>query len=306
MRTVRLLTLVVALLVAAPGPGAGAAAPALPVGTSTQSVTVGGVPRSYLVHRPAGLRRPAPLVVVLHGGYGTGAQAEIDYGWDALSDRDRFVVAYPNGVGRAWNVGDGCCGLPARAGLDDVAFVRALVRAIGHQVPIDPRRRYATGISNGGAMAYRLACDTRLFAAIGPDSATLLGPCTDPAPLSVLAVHGTADRFVPYRGGVGQGVSHIDGPSIPAVNAHWRAVDGCGAPRVRRAGVVTTSTAACPSGRAVGLITIAGAGHQWPGAVPRPLAEAVLGLDPPSKALDATAVFWRFFAAHPAPAPLPA
>jgi polyhydroxybutyrate depolymerase len=65
--------------------------------------------------------------------------------------------------------------------------------------------------------------------------------------------------------------------------------------------VVTTSTARCPAGRTVELITIAGAGHQWPGSVPDPLAQRLLGLDPPSTALNATQVIWRFFAAHPRP-----
>ena len=65
--------------------------------------------------------------------------------------------------------------------------------------------------------------------------------------------------------------------------------------------MVTTSTANCPAGRTVELITIAGAGHQWPGAKPSVLAQKLLGTDPPSAALDATAVIWRFFAAHPKP-----
>jgi len=65
--------------------------------------------------------------------------------------------------------------------------------------------------------------------------------------------------------------------------------------------VVTTSTARCPAGRTVELITIAGAGHQWPGAVPDPLAQRLLHLDPPFTALNATQVIWRLFAAHPRP-----
>ena len=63
-------------------------------------------------------------------------------------------------------------------------------------------------------------------------------------------------------------MAHIDGPSVPSLNARWRDIDHCAAPAVRTAGVVTTSTASCPAGRAVELITIAGAGHQWPGAAP--------------------------------------
>jgi polyhydroxybutyrate depolymerase len=67
---------------------------------------------------------------------------------------------------------------------------------------------------------------------------------------------------------------------------------------VKTAGVVTTSIAACPGGRTVELITIAGAGHQWPGAVPNLVAQRLLHTDPPSTALNATQVIWQFFAAH--------
>ena len=138
-----------------------------------------------------------------------------------------------------------------------------------------------------------------IFAAIGPDSATELGSCPSPAPISVIHIHGTADKNIPYDGGPGDGVAHIDGPSIPAVNATWRHIDHCAVPVITTAKVVTTSIARCPAGRAVDLITIAGAGHQWPGATPNRLAQELLHLDPPSKALDATQVIWQFFAAHP-------
>jgi polyhydroxybutyrate depolymerase len=238
---------------------------------------------------------------MLHGGFGDGAEAERDTHWDAEADRYGFAVAYPDGIDHAWSVGGGCCGRPAATGVDDVAFVSAVVTTLGHLLPIDPARVYATGISNGGMLAYRLACDTRLFAAIGPDSATLLGPCADPAPVSVLHIHGTADHNIPYGGGQGNGFAHIDGPAVPDVVAAWRAVDHCPAPAASTAGPVTTALADCPDGRSVELITITGAGHQWPGATSHPIAQHLLPLDPPSTALDATDTLWRFFAAHPAP-----
>jgi polyhydroxybutyrate depolymerase len=188
--------------------------------------------------------------------------------------------------------------MPGRTNADDIGFITAMVAAIEHAVPVAADRVYATGISNGGIMAYTLACDTTIFAAIGPDSATELGACREPAPVSVIAIHGTADTRIPYDGGRGDGSAHIDGPAVPAVNAAWRRTDRCAAPVVRTDGVVTTSSASCPAGRSVELITIAGAGHQWPGSVPNPLAQRLLGLDAPSTALNATQVIWRFFAAH--------
>jgi len=274
----------------------------LPLGSSSHTLESGGRQRTYRVYRPADLADPAPLVVMLHGGFGSAAQAESYYGWDAEADSGRFLVLYPDGVDRAWNVGGGCCGKPGASGIDDVSFVSAAVAAVGAALPVDPRRIYATGISNGGLLAYRLACDTRLFAAIGPDSATLLGACPAPAPISVIHIHGTADRNIPYNGGRGDGFAHIDGPAVPSVIAAWRATDDCAPPTSSVSGVVTTSVAACPDGRSVELITIAGAGHQWPGSPSKPLIQRLLGTDPPSTALNATEVIWRFFAAHPDPA----
>ena len=270
-----------------------------PVGKSAQSIQVGGVSRTFHLYRPQKLPSQAPLVVMLHGGFGSGSQAEQYYGWDQEADRDGFVVVYPDGVNHAWNTGGGCCGTPAKQNTDDVGFIKAMIAAVQGEVPIDAARIYATGISNGGIMAYRLACDTDLFAAIGPDSATLLGTCPAPKPVSVLHIHGTADKRIRYDGGEGEGFAHIDGPAVQTVVAGWRTVDGCGQPSVRTDGSVTTSTASCPGGRTVELISIAGAGHQWPGSAQKPVQEKVLGADPPSTALNATDMYWNFFVAHP-------
>ncbi|POY06589.1 polyhydroxybutyrate depolymerase, partial [Mycobacterium kansasii] len=100
-------------------------------GTSFHTIDVGGVQRSYRLYKPAGLPRAAPLVVMLHGGFGSARQAERSYDWDELADSEKFVVAYPDGLNRAWNAnGGGCCGRSAREGVDDVAFVNAAVAAV--------------------------------------------------------------------------------------------------------------------------------------------------------------------------------
>ena len=106
------------------------------------TLNFGGLDRSYRLYIPDGLASPAPLVVMMHGGFGSAQQAERAYGWDELADSAKFVVAYPDGVGRAWNVNGGCCGRPGRENIDDVGFITA-------------------GISNGGMMAYALACNSR-------------------------------------------------------------------------------------------------------------------------------------------------
>jgi polyhydroxybutyrate depolymerase len=270
----------------------------LPRGASTHAMTVDGVQRSYIVYRPAGLSGPSPLVVMLHGGYGSAAEAERAYGWDAEADREHFLVAYPESVGVTWNTGGGCCGQAATRNIDDVGFIGAMVRQISVQAAVDPTRIYATGISNGGILAYTLACQTTIFAAIGPDSATQLGRCDQPAPLSIIHIHGSADATIPYNGGEGNVSQRIDGPAIPALNATWRGIDQCAAPVITTQGAVTTSIASCTAGRTVELITIAGAGHQWPGAAAKPAGEKLLHTDPPSTALDATSTIWAFFAQH--------
>lgn len=291
--------LAVVLLVGLAGcrPGSGSPAP-VPVGQSSRTVTVDGRARTVHLYRPATLPDRAPLVLMLHGGFGTGTQAEGYYGWDAQADTGHFVVAYPDGVDRAWAVGGGCCGVPGSTGVDDVAFLSQVVATVRGLLPIDPDRVYATGISNGGLMAYRLACDTTLFAAIGPVSATLLGPCATPAPVSVIHVHGTADHNIPYAGGRGDGYAHIDGPAVPDLVATWRDVDHCPTPTVTTTDTVTVSSATCPDGRAVQLLTVAGAGHQWPGSPDKPVVQRLLGTDPPSTSMNATEVIWTFFAAH--------
>jgi polyhydroxybutyrate depolymerase len=275
------------------------AATPIPAGSTGYSMSVGGLTRTYQVYRPAGITSAAPLVVFLHGGFGSGAEAEQYYGWDAEADAHGFLVAYPDGYDHAWNVGGGCCGQPAARNVDDVAFISAMVAQVERGAPVESRRVYATGISNGGMMDYRLACSTNLFAAIGPDSATELGTCPSPARISVLHIHGTADHNIPYDGGPGDGYAHIDGPPVQSVVATWRQIDGCSQPSSSTSGVVTTSVASCRDGRAVELITVAGAGHQWPGSPDRPLIQKALGLDTPSTALNATDVVWSFFAAHP-------
>ncbi|HZC53944.1 MAG TPA: PHB depolymerase family esterase [Mycobacterium sp.] len=246
-------------------------------GTSLHHISVGGHDRSYRLYKPAGASASAPLVVVLHGYSGSAAQAERAYGWDQLAGTGKFVVAYPDGLSRAWNVdGETCCGRPAREGVDDVAFITAVVADIAKNLGIDPGKVYATGMSNGGIMSYTLACTTDIFSAIGPVAGIQLNPCRSPHPTSVMHIHGTADRLVPFGGG--PGFSVINGPPVREINSFWRNVDQCGAPTATTNGAITTSTAGCADNRSVVLTTIDGGGHEWP--------------------TFATQRLWEFFAAH--------
>ncbi len=151
-------------------------------------------------------------------------------------------------------------------------------------------------MSNGAIMAYRLACESDVFAAIAPVAGNQLVGCADAEPLSVLHIHGADDTHVRLDGSRGSGVAHISGPPVADVVDAWRVRDDCGAFDTSTRGLVTTSVATCPQGRVVELVVIAGAGHQWPGSAKK----GYPGADPPSQALSATATIWEFFAAHPA------
>ena len=301
MKALRLVLLLLVLAGCTARPGPRPAPRPEPAPSSSGSLAIDGVERTYRVYRPTGLPKSAPLVIVLHGAAGTGKQAEESYGWDAQADSGKFLVVYPDGINRTWNVDPDCCGVAARDDVDDVGFLSKLAGSF------NASKVFVTGISNGAMMSYRLACDTKLFTAIAPVSGTMINKCPSPAPVSVIAIHGTADKTIPYDGGPGKRnnagagsrlPAKIDGPAIPALIATWRKTDRCEAPKTSTAGVVTTSVATCPDGRAVELITVAGAGHQWPGGREAPIAQKLLGLDPPSTALKATPTIWKFFSEH--------
>lgn len=279
---------------ASPPPTSAAQSPAGDGTTEARSIQVGGLTRTYLVHVPATLAADPALVVMMHGAGGTGRVSEAGRGWDEQADAAGFVVAYPDGVDRLWNAGD-CCGRVSepRDDVVDVGFITALVRQAQAEFGVRGERTFATGMSNGAMMAYRLACDTDLFHAVAPVAGTIVTPCPDPHPVSLLAIHGTADQTVTMDGRVGAGGTAVQGLPVTDAVAVFRTADGCDPPVTTTAGAVTTDAASCPDGREVTLITIAGAGHQWPGA---PTARD--GADAPSDALDATATVWDFFSEH--------
>lgn len=264
----------------------------------TQHLTYEGIDRTYRVFRPANLprNRTVPLVVMLHGGFGSGRQAERAYHWDEAAQKYGFVVLYPDGVAHAWNAGT-CCGRAAREKIDDVGFLTTLIREVSSEQRIDPLRVVVAGMSNGAMMAYRMGCEAPIaLRGIASVAGTMTTPCAHAQQTTLIEIHGTQDRNVPYDGGIGRGLAGVVAAPVSSVIARWWGIDDC-----KRAIVVapsrdvTIKTAGCANRTEVILVTVVGAGHQWPGGNPPPPSLArvarafgIPGLDQPSRALDAT------------------
>ena len=274
-----------------------------------RSLSIGGIARSYYVHLPHGVKpvKPAPLVVVFHGGGGNAANAGRMSGMSAKADREHFIVAYPNGSGRlghtllTWNTWV-CCGYALDSRADDVAFVRAMVEAIERDYAVDRSRVYATGLSNGGMMTYRVGCELAdVFAAIAPVAGALnTGDCRPASPLSVIVFHGTADRHILFDGGKPRTNAdrhqRLDNPVSFAVG-FWSGRDGCaGTPTREQQGHVIHETYSCPEGLAVELYAIEGQGHAWPGGEK---GMRFGNVDSPTSEISATELMWEFFMRHP-------
>ena len=274
----------VVLLVTALALGASAATAASSGTVTRGSVQVDGQTRTYRVFVPTRPKKPAPLVLVFHGGFGTGARVAGQTGFDAEAEKRGFIAVYPDGLGRAWNAGP-CCGAPSRLNVNDVGFVAKLLDRLGRQYSIDKRRIYATGISNGGLFSYRLACElSSRIAAAAPVAATLVSSCSPKKPVSILHIHGLEDENIPFEGGQGtRGVVELEWPPVEQGIERWRKLDGCPAAGAATMGpvIVMTVWTPCRSGTEIRLVTIAGAGHTWPKAP-----------------YNATSEIWRFFAAH--------
>jgi polyhydroxybutyrate depolymerase len=303
------------------GEAAGPATLPLLGGTTSHTLLHSGHKRRYLLHRPAPRPAPrpgtasgptplraadtAPLVVMLHGGFGWPEQAEHAYGWSQTADRYGFFACYPEGLFRTWNAGT-CCGGAAREKLDDVDFLAAVIGDVCRAERIDLDRIYVTGMSNGAMMSYRLAAELPgRLAAIAPVAGTMTVPLGAAQRLSVLHIHGSADRSVPLAAGIGRRAFAADRrPGATQSVAAWRALAGCGLASVAQAGPVRTESAVAADGTTVELVTVVGAGHQWPGAVAvDPAVARLLRMDAPSDAFDATERIWQFFSAHPRVSP---
>lgn len=207
---------------------------------------------------------------------------------------------------RTWNAGT-CCGYAQSTGIDDVGFIDALLDDLEGDLCIDRRRVHATGMSNGGGLSHRLACDLSWrIASVAPVAGTdNTTSCAPTRPVPVMHIHGSADQNAPFAGGVGCGPSGSDNTSVPETMGRWQERDGCpGDSRPRLVGGDGTceTQGRCHNEAEVVLCTIAGGGHTWPGG--EPPAIPGIGNCPfgaQSTTFNASARALDFFALHPMP-----
>lgn len=262
-----------------------------------------GETREYLLHVPESYdpAEPVPLVISLHAGYAWPAHQMNLSHWNRLADEDGFIVVYPSATGfpSMWHT------FRAGDGLErDVRFISDLIDTLRTEYRIDPERIYANGMSNGGGMAFALACELPdRIAAVGlvaPAQALPSDWCAATRPVPMMAFHGTADGLVPYAGGpLGDPLNPVK--PVFAATRDWV---GRWARRNRCAEAPVESTVApdvarleypdCAEGAAVVLYTVLGGGHTWPGGKPMPAWR----VGPTSDGIDATREMWAFFREH--------
>jgi polyhydroxybutyrate depolymerase len=269
--------------------------------------------RQYKVHVPPSYdpKTPMPVVFCFHG-LGQDPLMFCVTGADmpAKSDKAGFILVMPNGYQNSWNAGT-CCGAAVSEKLDDIGFIRALFAEVSKHLNIDLTRVYATGLSNGGYISYRLACEASdLFVAVAPGAGAVgmddigggtaadgdFEACMPAQKVSLLELHGTEDPLIPYM---------LVKPSLDRIAK----LNGCSsmthpASQPQSAGDTTCITYdGCPSGIEVTGCSVEGGGHVWFGSpncgTGVEAACAIVGEN--SKNLVNTDAVWDFFKRHARP-----
>jgi polyhydroxybutyrate depolymerase len=235
---------------------------------SVHVLDVKGVERYYLEVAPRSFDKDAahslPVYVLLHGHHMDPSDMERLTGFPKHS-RSGFLI-YPAGLGDSWDAG-GCCGYAHAHHIDDVAFVAAVVRQVLHDnAAASPSRVYAVGFSNGGRMAYRLACDLPgTFAGMAAVEAVPVITCNHLHPLDIEIVARAHDPLLRFRG---QPLLSIDGylePTVTASITAWKHLDACTGPPTRHleGNTLLTTWADCRDGTHMQYVLFAGSGHLW-------------------------------------------
>lgn len=266
------------------------------LGDEVGNLTDQGQRRTYSLHTPKSYRsdRPLPIVIAFHRYGSQGKDLAASSGLNDLADQQGFLVVYPDGLDRRWNLTEGTFGALFNR-VDDVKFVSALIDHLTQIRAVNPRRIYAMGVSNGGFLVQRLACEpSSRIAAFASIVATLPGQlqanCKASRPVSMLMINGTADRKVPWEGGRPPKVPYGWILSVPASIEFWRQHNQCRVKMINQAVNERVSIDRYPTCQAqseVELVTLKGAGHLFP-----------RGSGGRDQLINGTAEVWTFFKRH--------
>ncbi len=277
-----------------------------------KTLFVDGFSRSYAVNLPPNYYQSAnfSVVIALHGGGGDALQFETTSKLSEKANTSRFIVVYPEGVkntgtlgARSWNAGN-CCDYASDNNIDDVAFISKLIDRLVLTYKINPKKIYVTGHSNGGMMAYRLACElSNKIAAITPNASTMVvdQPCSPSRAMPILHMHSVLDTKVPYKGGTGTGAG-TEGVYLPSINSvlkTWSKKNNCNALAqviTNNSGYKLTRWSNCSSNAIIDYYLTKDGGHGWPGGLP-----GGPNSDTPSTAINANDLLWNFFQQHQLP-----
>jgi polyhydroxybutyrate depolymerase len=289
---------------------AGCAARANP-GDLRESFPVDGRERSYELHVPPTYdgSKAVPLVMALHGRLGTGQGQERLGHMNKSSDQHGFLIVYPDGIDRSWADGRGSS--PSdKTNVNDVKFLSELIARLASRYKIDRSRVYATGMSNGGFMSARLACDLSeklaAVAIVGASiSTTAAAACRPTNSISVLIMQGTSDPLVSFDGGpLGKNGHRGEILSHDAAVQKFASLNHCPAepagshiPDTAHDGTAIDVSiySCCASGSEVRSYAIVNGGHTWPGGI-QYLPQSIIGKT--SHNLEASETIWEFFAQH--------
>lgn len=238
--------------------------------------------RKFKVHLPNNYNKDIlyPAVIYLHGGGGSIKAAYQD-GVDKASDKFGFILVIPAGTGilpnrlLTWNAGTwaggDCCGPAFKNNIDDVGFISKIIDEIKKEFNIDKNRIYATGISNGAMMSYRLACELsdKIAAVAVVASPAVPEGCAPPRPISIMQINGTVDPAVPINGGKGGG---IIGKTFQVQVAQemvnsWVQRNECAAnytTTYQKGNTTCITYSPCKNGVEVVFCKVKGMGHTWP------------------------------------------
>lgn len=257
--------------------------------------------RTFLVHTPSeysGLQK-IPLIVAMHGGFGSAFNLQNQSLLSVKANQEHFIVVYPEGAKggifniRTWNAGV-CCGHAATSNIDDVQFIDELIQYMMDNYAVDEHRIYATGMSNGGFMAYRLACELPdKIAAIAPVAASMtMDMCMPSSPVPIIHFHSVQDANVLYEGGYGSGASSHYSPPLDSIFNVWSGLNNCSIENdtlIENNDYTLVNWRDCDCTANIEYYLTEDGAHSWPGGNATPMG------DPVSQVINANDKMWDFF-----------